>query len=292
MLFEGSGVAIITPFNDDGSVNYEEYENLLDFHLAKGTDAIIALGTTSEAACLSEEEKLKLVDISVKKLDGHLPLIVGNGSNNTYAAAEFSKKISAIDGVDGLLVVTPYYNKANKEGLYRHFEYIANNSTKPIILYNVPSRTNVNIDIDTLERLAKIDNIVGIKDATGDLAYTTSIRSRLGDDFAIYSGNDDLIVPMLSLGANGVISVLANILPKEVHDMCEYGLRGDFASAAKLQIKLYDLTKALFNEVNPVCVKYAASLLNLCKNKLRLPLSGASDGSRDLIEKALEELND
>lgn len=292
MLFEGSGVAIIIPFNDDGSVDYKAYENLLDFHLKNKTDAIIALGTTAEAACLSEEEKIKIVDISIKKIQGQIPLIVGTGSNNTYASGKFSEKISKIDGVDGLLVVTPYYNKANQEGVFEHFSYIAKKSTKPIILYTVPGRTNVNISIQIMKKLGQIENIVGIKDATGDLSYTTSLRKELPKDFAIYSGNDDLITPLISVGGNGVISVLANIFPKEVHDLCQNALNGDFKKARDIQIKYFDITKALFNEVNPIGVKFAASYLKLCKNNLRLPLTKASKETKDLIKKSLEDLND
>lgn len=292
MLFEGSGVAIVTPFNDDGSIDYNTYENLIDFHLSNGTDAIISCGTTAEATCLSEKEKLKLIDISIKKINGRIPLIVGTGSNNTYASAEFSKKVSQIDGVDGLLVITPYYNKTNKNGLYEHFKTIAQNSSKDIILYNVPSRTNVNIDIDTLEKLSEIDNIVGIKDATGNLDYTINVRKRLPKDFAIYSGNDNIIVPMMSVGANGVISVLANIMPRQVHDLVRLCMESNYKDSAKLQGKYYDIIKALFNEVNPIGVKYALSHINLCKNNLRLPLTRANDETKDLIDKALEQLYD
>lgn len=292
MLFEGSGVAIITPFNDDKSVDYKSYENLLDFHLKNNTDAIIALGTTAEAACLTEEEKLKIVDISVKKIQGKIPLIVGTGSNNTYASGKFSEKISKIDGVDVLLVVTPYYNKATQEGLYEHFSYIAKKSTKPIILYSVPGRTNVNISIQTMKKLAQIENILGIKDATGDLYYTTSLRKELPKDFEIYSGNDDLITPLISVGGNGVISVLANIYPKQVHELCQYGLNGDFKKARDIQIKYFDITKALFNEINPIGIKFAASYLKLCKNILRLPLTRASKETENLIKKSMEVLND
>lgn len=292
MLFEGSGVAIITPFYDDGSVDYKSYENLLDFHLKNNTDAIIALGTTAEATCLTEEEKLKIVDISVKKIQGKIPLIVGTGSNNTYASGKFSEKISKIDGVDGLLVVTPYYNKATQEGLYKHFSYIAKKSTKPIILYSVPGRTNVNISIQTMKKLGQIENILGIKDATGDLSYTTRLRKELPKDFAIYSGNDDLITPLMSVGGNGVISVLANIYPKKVHELCQCALKGDFKKSRDIQIKYFDITKALFNEVNPIGVKFATSYLKLCKNNLRLPLTRASKETENLIKKSMEDIND
>ncbi|MDD7362863.1 MAG: 4-hydroxy-tetrahydrodipicolinate synthase [Peptoniphilus sp.] len=291
MLFEGSGVAIATPFNEDGSVDYTAYENLIDYHLKNNTDAIVACGTTAEATCLSEEEKLKLIDISIEKIGGKIPLIVGTGCNNTYESVQFSKKVSNIDGVDGLLVITPYYNKASKEGLYRHFETIAKNSSKDIILYNVPGRTNVNIDLDTLKRLAQIENIVGIKDATGDLDYTISIRKELPEDFAIYSGNDNLIVPIMSVGGNGVISVLANVIPNEVHNLIKICLDGDYKEAAKLQAKYYDLISALFHEVNPVGVKYGLSKIKLCKNELRLPLTKATKGTESLVDQAWEMIH-
>lgn len=292
MLFKGSAAAIVTPFDDRGEVSYESYEKLIDFHLENKTDAIVALGTTAEATCLTDDEKFKLIDISIEKIGGKIPLIVGTGSNNTYASGKFSEKISNIKGVDGLLVVTPYYNKASQEGLSQHFSYIAKKSTKPIILYTVLGRTNVNISIQTMKKLAKIKNIVGIKDATGDLSYTTSLRKELPKDFAIYSGNDDLITPLMSVGGNGVISVLANIFPKEVHDLCQNALNGDFKKARDIQIKYFDIIKALFNEVNPIGVKFAASYLKLCKNNLRLPLTKASKETKDLIKKSLEALND
>lgn len=240
----------------------------------------------------NRRRKIKIVDISIQKIQGKIPLIVGTGSNNTYASGKFSEKISKIDGVDGLLVVTPYYNKATQEGLYEHFSYIAKKSTKPIILYSVPGRTNVNISIKTMKKLAQIENILGIKDATGDLSYTTSLRKELPKDFAIYSGNDDLITPLMSVGGNGVISVLANIYPKQVHELCQYALDGDFKKARDIQIKYFDITKALFNEVNPIGVKFAASYLKLCKNILRLPLTQAGKETEDLIKKSMEVLND
>ncbi|MDY3006238.1 4-hydroxy-tetrahydrodipicolinate synthase [Anaerococcus sp. AGMB00486] len=292
MLFEGSGVAIVTPFNEDLSVDYEAYRNLIKFHLENHTDAIVALGTTAEAACLSECEKMKLIDISIDEIKGKIPLIVGTGSNNTNEAIRFSKKVSEIDGVDALLLVTPYYNKCSQEGLYKHYKEIANNSIKPIILYNVPGRTNVNIEVETVKRLSKIENIVGIKDAKGDLAYTTNLRKVLPKDFAIYSGNDDVITPLMSVGGNGVISVLANIYPKEVHDLVKYALDGNFEKSASIQLKYFNLIKALFVDVNPIGIKFAGSVLKLYKNELRLPLTKASEKCEILIKNALEDLND
>lgn len=221
MIFKGSAVAVITPFDENLDLDYKAYDKILDFHLTNKTDALVVCGTTGEATTMTEDEKIKLIKYTVEKIDGRMPLIAGTGSNDTYSAATFSKKVSQIDGVDGLLVVTPYYNKATKEGLYEHFAYIAKNSTKPIILYNVPSRTNVNIDLDTTLRLAQIENIVGIKDATGDLSYTAQLLAHKPKDFAVYSGNDDLTLPMLALGIDGSISVLANILPKENHEIYE-----------------------------------------------------------------------
>lgn len=292
MLFEGSGVAIVTPFKEDLSVDYEAYRNLLKFHLENQTDAIVALGTTAEAACLTEDEKMKLIDISIEELNGKIPLIIGTGSNNTAEACRFSKKVSKIEGVDGLLLVTPFYNKATQEGLYEHFEKIASESFKPIILYNVPGRTGVNLEVETVKRLSKIENIVGIKDAKGDLSYTTALRKEVDDNFAIYSGNDDVVTPLLSVGGNGVISVLANIYPKEVHNLAQSALDGDFKKSRSLQIKYFNLIKALFYEVNPIGIKYAGSLLGLYKNNLRLPLTRASEDCKKIIKKAMEDLDD
>lgn len=290
MIFKGSAVAVITPFDENLKVDYKAYDKILDFHLENSTDALVVCGTTGEATTMIEDEKIKLIEYTVEKIDGRMPIITGTGSNNTYAAAAFSKKVSGIDGVDALLVVTPYYNKATKEGLYEHFAYIAKNSTKPIILYNVPSRTNVNIDLDTTLRLAKIENIVGIKDATGDLSYTARLMAHKPKDFAVYSGNDDLTLPMLSLGIDGSISVLANILPKENHDIYELFKAGQIDQATKLHLKYIDLIKDLFIEVNPVPVKAAAGMMGLCQNRLRLPLTPANSNTEAILEEKLKEL--
>ena len=290
MIFKGSAVAVITPFDENLGLDYKAYDKILDFHLENSTDALVVCGTTGEATTMTEDEKIKLIKYTVEKIDGRMPLIAGTGSNDTYSAAAFSKKVSGIDGVDALLVVTPYYNKATKEGLYEHFAYIAKNSTKPIILYNVPSRTNVNIDIDTTLKLAQIKNIVGIKDATGDLSYTARLMAHKPKDFAVYSGNDDLTLPMLSLGIDGSISALANILPKENHEIYELFKSGQTDQAARLHLKYIDLIKDLFIEVNPVPVKAAAAMMGLCKNTLRLPLTPANSNTEAILEEKLREL--
>lgn len=289
MIFTGSAVAVITPFDENLDVDYKAYDKILEFHLENSTDALVVCGTTGEATTMTEDEKIRLIKYTVEKIDGRMPIIAGTGSNDTYSAAAFSKKVSEIEGVDGLLVVTPYYNKATKEGLYEHFAYIAKNSSKPIILYNVPSRTNVNIDLDTTLRLAQIENIVGIKDATGDLSYTAKLLAQKPKDFAIYSGNDDVILPMLALGIDGSISVLANILPKENHEIYELFKTGQTDHATKLHLKYIDLIKDLFIEVNPVPVKAAAAMMGLCQNTLRLPLTPANTNTEVILKEKLKE---
>lgn len=290
MIFTGSAVAVITPFDENFDVDYKAYDKILDFHLENSTDALVVCGTTGEATTMTEDEKIRLIKYTVEKIDGRMPIIAGTGSNDTYSTAAFNKKVGEIEGVDGLLVVTPYYNKATKEGLYKHFAYIAKNSSKPIILYNVPSRTNVNIDLDTTLRLAQIENIVGIKDATGDLAYTAKLLVHKPKDFAVYSGNDDVTLPMLALGIDGSISVLANILPKENHEIYELFKAGQTDKAASLHLKYIDLIKDLFIEINPVPVKAAAAMMGLCKNILRLPLTPANTNTEVILKEKLREL--
>lgn len=290
MLFEGSGVAIATPFMENQEIDYESFERLIDFQVENKTDAIIVCGTTGEAATMSEEERLRLIEFAAKKVGGKIPVIAGTGSNNTRASVDFSKKVSRIEGVDGLLIVTPYYNKATKEGLYLHFKTIADAVDLPIILYNVPGRTGVNIPVDTVKRLAEIENIVGLKDATGDIHYTEAVRSVVADDFAIYSGNDDLILPILAVGGNGVISVLANVVPDLVHGMCEDFFAGNIKKSSKMQRDLLPLAEALFKEVNPVPIKAALSILGLCENVLRLPLTQASEETYKLVKDLMDSL--
>lgn len=289
MIFRGSGVALVTPFLEDGSIDYNGLEKLLNFHLENSTDAIIITGTTGEASTLNEEEQLKVIKKCVEIINGKIPVIAGTGTNNTLASAEFSKKVCEL-GVDGLLVVTPYYNKTNSEGLYHHFKTIAEASTVPIILYTVPGRTAVEIPVEMVVRLAEIEKIVGIKDATGNLAYTAALRTSIPNNFAIYSGNDDVVVPLLSLGGDGVISVSANICPKETHDMCKAFFEGNTERAKNLQLKLFPLINSLFVEVNPIPVKEALNQMGLPAGGYRLPLWEPTQGTKDLINKNLKDL--
>lgn len=290
MIFRGVATALATPFKEDLTIDYEAYEKLLSYQVENKVDGLVVCGTTAEAATMDKKEKLDLINFTIEKVGGQLPIIVGTGSNNTKEAAEFSKVVSEIDGVDALLVVTPYYNKANREGLYRHFASIAEKSTKPIILYNVPSRTGVNIDPELVGELSKIENIVGIKDATGDLHYTIKVKSLVDEDFAIYSGNDDLIVPLMSVGGSGVISVLSNILPKETSQMVHDYIEGREKDAGISQVKYINLIEALFNEVNPVPVKEALRLIGISDNYMRLPLSPANSETAELLEDELKKL--
>lgn len=289
MLFRGSGVALVTPFLENGEIDFAGLEELLNFHLENSTDAIIITGTTGEASTMSDEEQLEVIKKCVEVIDGKIPVIAGTGTNNTLASAEFSKLVSA-SGVDGLLVVTPYYNKANRQGLYEHFKTIANASSVPVILYTVPGRTAVPIPVDLVVELSQIENIVGIKDATGDLAYTVALRSALPPNFAIYSGNDDVVIPLLSVGGDGVISVSANICPKETHDMCQAFFDGDIETAKNLQIKLFPLIDSLFVEVNPIPVKEALNQMGMPAGVYRLPLWEPTQETKDLLSKNLKDL--
>nr|WP_312985160.1 4-hydroxy-tetrahydrodipicolinate synthase [Clostridioides sp.] len=284
MLFKGSAVAIVTPFTEDGKVNFDKFGELLEFQIGNGTDAIVVCGTTGEATTMTTEEQLALIKYAVEKVNKRIPVIAGSGSNNTMHSVFMSQECEKL-GVDGLLVITPYYNKANKAGLKRHFETIAASVKLPIILYNVPGRTCVNISPSLIAELAKIDNIVAVKEASGDLGQVAEIASLVPDDFAIYSGNDDTIVPLLSLGGHGVISVLANICPQETHDMVAKFLDGDVQGSKELQLKLDALIAALFIEVNPVPVKTALNLVGYGVGDFRLPLA-------EMEEKNLSVLRD
>lgn len=284
MLFKGSAVAIVTPFTEDGKVNFDKFGELLEFQIANGTDAVVVCGTTGEATTMTTEEQLALIKYAVEKVNKRIPVIAGSGSNNTMHSVFMSQECEKL-GVDGLLVITPYYNKANKAGLKRHFETIAASVELPIILYNVPGRTCVNISPSLIAELAKIDNIVAVKEASGDLGQVAKIASLVPDDFAIYSGNDDTIVPLLSLGGHGVISVLANICPQETHDMVAKFLDGDVQGSKELQLKLDALIAALFIEVNPVPVKTALNLIGYEVGDFRLPLA-------EMEEKNLSVLRD
>lgn len=288
MLFKGSGVAIVTPFYDDGSIDYPSLKNLIEFHISNNTDAIIIAGTTGETTTLSLSEHMGVIEFTVNEVNGRIPVIAGTGSNDTHASLQASLKAQAL-GVDGLLVVTPYYNKATQAGVYEHFKFIHDQTSVPIILYTVPSRTNVQIEPETAFKLSKLERIVGIKDATGDLGYTLKVRRLCGPDFPIYSGNDDMIVPVLSVGGMGVISVVANILPQETHDMVQFYLDGKILDSSNLQINYQELIENIFTEPNPIPIKYALSKMGMIDNVLRLPLTPLSEKFQDTLDRLLLE---
>ncbi len=286
MLFKGSAVALVTPFTKDNKVNFDKLAELIEYHIENKTDAIVSCGTTGEATTMSDEEILSVLEFTVKKVNGRIPVIAGTGSNNTMHSVELSQKAEAL-GVDGLLIITPYYNKANKSGLKKHFVTIAESVNIPIILYNVPGRTCMNISPSLIAELAQVPNIVAVKEASGDLGQVAEIASLVPEDFAIYSGNDDSIVPLLSLGGHGVISVLANVCPRETHDLVEKYLEGDVEGSRKIQLDLDALIAALFIEVNPIPVKTAMNLLGFEVGDLRLPLDNMDPANLEVLKKEL-----
>lgn len=288
-FFTGAGVALITPMNDDGSVNYEKLRELLEFHVANKTDAIIICGTTGEASTLSDEEHLECIRFACEVINKRIPVIAGTGSNCTQSAIELSKEAEK-SGVDGLLLVTPYYNKATQNGLKAHYKAIAKEVNVPIILYNVPSRTGTRLAPQTVVDLChEVPNIVGVKDATGDISEVAELMSLAKGTVDVYSGNDDQIVPVLSLGGKGVISVLSNILPKETHDMVASYLDGDVVKSCEMQLKYFDLVKALFCEVNPIPVKKALNLMGMEVGSLRLPLTEMEDANAKRLEEEMRK---
>ena len=288
-IFKGAGVALITPFNEDETVNYDMLGELIERQIAGKTDAIIVCGTTGEPATMAEDEKLAVIRYAVEKTAGRIPVIAGTGGNATSVVIDFSKKAEAL-GVDGLLVVTPFYNKATQNGLYAHYREVAKAVSLPIIMYNVPSRTGCNIAPETAVRLARdCENIVGIKEASGNISQVAKLAKRAGGILDIYSGNDDQVIPILSLGGIGVISVLSNVAPKAAHDMVMEYLEGDRKKAAALQLDYLDLINALFCEVNPIPVKGAMNLMGYNVGKLRLPLTEIEDAHRELVKKCLKE---
>jgi 4-hydroxy-tetrahydrodipicolinate synthase len=283
-VFTGSGVAIVTPFTDDG-IDFDKLGELIEFQIKEKTDAIIICGTTGEASTMSDDEHVEAIAYAVRKSNGRVPVIAGTGSNDTKYAVWLSKQAEE-SGADAILTVTPYYNKTTQEGLYQHFRAVAESVNIPVILYNVPSRTNLNIDPDTVQRLSEIDNIVAIKEC--NLNQAGEIINRCGEDFTIYSGEDGLVLPMLSLGGKGVISVLANIIPRDTHDMVASYLAGDLESGRKLQLKTLELIKALFIEVSPIPVKEAMNLMGMNVGKCRMPLVDMSDKNREILKKAMQ----
>ena len=284
-IFEGCGTAIVTPFTDDG-VNFEEFKRLIEFQIENEVDAIIVCGTTGEASTMTSEEKKETIKFAIETIAKRTKVIVGTGSNNTKAAVEMSK-FAEEAGADGILVVTPYYNKTTQAGLIAHYTEIAKTVEIPIIMYSVPGRTGVNILPETCKELSKIENIVAIKEASGNISQTAKIASLCGEDLAIYSGNDDQIVPILSLGGKGVISVLSNVMPKYTHDMIKKYLEGNVVEATQMQLEVIDLIDALFIEVNPIPVKYALNLMGFDFGIPRMPLVEMSEKNKQLMENVM-----
>lgn len=288
-IFTGAGVAIVTPFNADGSINYNKLEELIDFHCNNGTDSIIICGTTGESATLSEAEHVECIKKAVEFTKGRIPVVAGTGSNSTQTAIELSAA-AAEAGVDGLLVVTPYYNKATQTGLVKHYSMIAEAAKAPIIMYSVASRTGCNINPETAAELFKnVDNIVGIKEASGNISQVAKIMNLTDGKIDLYSGNDDQIVPILSLGGIGVISVLSNVAPKETHDICAKWFAGDMKGSRELQLRALPLVDALFSEVNPIPVKKAMELLGHEMGGLRMPLTELAKPNEEKLLKAMRE---
>lgn len=282
-LFRGSAVALVTPFNGDESVNFEELERLIEFQIENKTDALVICGTTGEASTMTDEEQVETIKFSVEKANGRVPVIAGAGSNDTRHGINLAKMCEDV-GADGLLEVTPYYNKTSQRGLYEHYKVIAEAVNIPIILYDVPGRTSMSIAPQTVKELAEIDNIVGLKDASGNLSYAAEVRSLVGEDFDVYSGNDDVVVPLMSIGGVGVISVLANIYPRLVHDMCQNFFDGNIKEAGKIQVNNKKLIDALFVEPNPIPIKAAMNMMGYNVGGLRLPLYEAADSTKELLK--------
>lgn len=285
-IFTGSAVAIITPMLQDGGVNYPVLSELLEFQIANGTDAIVICGTTGEASTLDDEEHLSVIEYTVKTVNGRLPVIAGSGGNDTRHAVNLSCESARI-GADALLLVTPYYNKTNQSGLIAHFNQIVDAAGLPAVLYNVPSRTGMTIQPDTYKELAKHELIVAAKEASGNLTAIAQTAALCGDSLAIYSGNDDQILPVMSLGGLGVISVLANVAPRQTHDMCALYAAGNYKEALALQLGLMNVIDALFCDVNPIPVKEAMNLLGYAAGACRLPLGSMSESAKQTLKSAM-----
>ena len=289
IIFKGCGTALATPFNDSG-VNFEVFEEMIEEQISNGVDALIVCGTTGESSTMAEKEKKDTIKFVVDIVRKRIPVIAGTGSNNTMQAIAMTKYAEEI-GADGSLIVTPYYNKTTQAGLVEHYKEIAKSTSLPIIVYNVPSRTGVNILPETFLELSKIENIVAVKEASGNISQVAKIKELCKDNLEIYSGNDDQIIPILSLGGIGVISVLSNIMPKFTHEMCINYLNGNTIKALDMQLKSLSLINNLFSEVNPIPVKYALKLMGFDFGKPRLPLVELSDKNKSIIEKEMKKLN-
>lgn len=284
-IFKGSGVAIVTPFNENG-VDFKKLKELLNWHVENGTDAIIVCGTTGEASTMTEAEKKETIKFTAEVINKRIPVIAGTGTNNTAASVSMSKYAESV-GVDGLLVITPYYNKTTQKGLIKHFKAVSESVKLPIILYNVPSRTGMNLEPKTLKALCELPNIAAVKEASSNISQIAKIKALCGDRIDIYSGNDDQTIPIMVLGGIGVISVLANIIPKDIHDMCKLFLEGKHEEALKIQLNTLALNDAVFIETNPIPVKTAMNLMGMKAGNLRLPLCEMSPGNLEVLKREL-----
>lgn len=286
-VFRGVATAIVTPFSN-GAVDYESLGRIIEFQISEGVDAIVVCGTTGESATLDDSEKRRIIEFTVNKANGRIPIIAGTGCNNISKAVGLSK-FAGECGADAVLTVTPYYNKASKEGLIKSFEVIANAAKIPVLLYNVPSRTGMDIPLDAYEALSKHENICGVKEAGGSLSVPQRIINKCGDDFCIYSGNDELTVPIISIGGRGVVSVVSNVIPARMHNMCKLAFEGESEEAGREQRKILELIDALFSEVNPIPVKTAMNLMGLCSDEMRLPLCQMNPQKLSVLKRVLSE---
>ncbi len=285
-LFTGAATALITPFDESG-VNFFALEKIIDYQIDNGIDALVICGTTGEAATMPDREHLSVIDFAVKRVNGRVPIIAGTGSNDTHHCVELSQEAQNL-GADGLLITTPYYNKATQKGLIMHYDKVLEKTNLPIILYNVPGRTGMSYAISTIKELAKDERIVGVKEASGNISYATELACSC-PELTMYSGNDDMIVPILSLGGKGVISVLSNVAPKETHDLCQKWFDGDIKGSRDLQFKYLELINSLFCEVNPIPVKTAMNMMGFNAGNLRLPLCEMDPANYKRLENAMKE---
>lgn len=289
-MIKGSIVALITPFDEAGNVNYRKLRELLNMHIEHGTDAVLILGTTGETPALSEEEQDEIVRVSVEEAGGRIPIIVNSGTNNTEKSVAKSIKYQEM-GADGLLVITPYYNKPNQSGMIEHFYKIADSVSIPIYIYNVPSRTGICIDVGIVAELSKHPNIAGIKEASGDMSYVAKLSTLIHDDFNIYSGNDDITIALMSMGAAGAVSVWANLMPEKVHEMTHAYLEGRTEEAGKMQLQYLNLINALFCETNPVPIKEIMNMTGMQVGGCRLPLGSISGANRRVLASLVKDMN-
>ena len=288
-MFKGAGVAIVTPFKD-GKFHKEAYERLIEFQIQNKTQALIVLGTTGEASTISYEEREEIIKTAVEKNAKRIPIIVGTGSNSTETSVKYTKQAEEL-GADGILLVTPYYNKCTNKGMIAHFTEVAKNTKLPVILYNVPGRTAVNIPPDVIVTMSKVENVIGVKEASGNISQVLEIKRLVSEDFMIYSGNDDQVIPVYACGGHGVISVASNIIPKEMQEMCEAFMEGNVAEALKIQLEYKKLIDLLFSEVNPIPVKAALSEMRYIEDQLRLPLTSMEDGNKIKLIQEMKRLN-